>query len=110
MKRIILAVVGCIVLIGVAIGVVSRTKTVIPEKVTQSRSTTSGLEVVRDALRKGADFEACRTAVQQLNSYLARNPGEGAAALTEAQQKILAEKYHLDAGEMTEVASRVYTP
>jgi hypothetical protein len=111
MKRILLVVIGCIVLIGLAIGIVSRTKTVIPEKVaTQTKSTTSALDAVRDALRKGADFEACRTAVQQLNAYLARNPNEGAAALTESQQKLLAEKFHLDSGEMTEVGSRVFTP
>jgi hypothetical protein len=110
MKRIVLAVIGCVVIIGLTIGVISRTSTVIPDKPAQSKQTGSGLDAVRDALRRGADFEACRTAVQQLNSYLARNPGEGSTGLTEAQQKILTERYHLDSGEMTEVGSRVFTP
>lgn len=111
MKRILLAVVGCIVVIALAVGVLWQTRPVVPEKTTtQSRSTTSGLDAVRDALRKGADLEACRTAVQQLNAYLSRNANEGAPALTEAQQKVLTEKFHLDSGELTEVSSRVFTP
>ena len=110
MKRIVLIVVGCVIVIGLVIGVISRTTTVIPERAVPAKQSGSGLDPVRDALRRGADFEACRTAVQQLNSYLARNPGEGSTGLTDAQQKILTERFHLDSGEMTEVSSRVFTP
>ncbi len=135
MKRIVLAVVGGAILIALIVGIVSRTTTVVSEKPSQTKQEGSGLDVVRDALRKGADAEACRTALQQLNTYLARNPNEDRRSkddiqnsrdkvdanlprspdqdsleLTEAQQKLLADRFHLDPAELTEVGSRVFTP
>src|SRR5205823_1761410 len=44
------------------------------------------LEGVRDSLRKGADFEACRGAVQQLNTYLSLHTDEKRSLLPEERQ------------------------
>ncbi len=52
MKRIVLALVGGAILIALIVGIISRTSTVVPEKQTQTKQQGSGLDVVRDALRK----------------------------------------------------------
>jgi hypothetical protein len=110
MKRIILIAAAGIVLVALGIAVLSRTQTVAPDKSTQvARVQGSKLDVVREVLRKGADAEACRAAVQALNYDLNNNAGQGPAPLSEAQKRLLTDKFHLDPDELAEVDSRVFT-
>jgi hypothetical protein len=69
----------------------------------------SALDSVRDALRKSADIEACRTAVQQLNLYLSQNPDKKLTSLSAAEQELLTHQFHLDADELAEVNRSSFT-
>ncbi len=110
MKRIVLIVVAAVVVVALAIAVLSRTQTVQPEKTNQtSKNQGSKLEVVREVLRKGADAEACRSAVQALNFDLNNNAGQGPSPLSETQRRLLTDTFHLDPDELAEVDSRVFT-
>ena len=77
------------------------------EVVVQRRAGLAHLHIDVDAhgLRAQPFIEACRAAVQQINGYLARNPSQGPAAITETQRTLLANRYGLDAGELAEVSS-----
>jgi hypothetical protein len=68
------------------------------------------LESVSETLRRGADIDACRTVVQQLNKYLDRHPDARPASLAADEKELLRTQYGLDAGELAEVASEVFTP
>ncbi len=109
MKRILLAAVIGLVVVALGYGVLSRTQTVVVDKSLPSRAQESQLDNAREALRRGADNEACQTAIQALNHELGRNSAEGPAPLSEAQKKLLTEKFYLDAGELAEVDSRTFT-
>jgi hypothetical protein len=111
MKRIILAAVAGVVLVGLAFAVLLRTRPVVIEKGNQTaRTQGSRLDSVREALRHGADAENCRSAVQALNYELNHSPNEGPAPLSDAQRTLLVDRFHLDPDELTEVGSRLFTP
>jgi hypothetical protein len=68
------------------------------------------LEAVTETLRRGADIDACRTVAQQLNKYVERHPDSRPVPLGTEQKELLRTQFGLDAGEVTEVASEVFTP
>jgi len=112
MKRLFLLAVGALILVAGGIAVVQRTT---PEKPVssnagkQQQDALTGLETVHEALRRGAEVDACRTAVMQLNTYLARHLDAGPHPLTEAQRRLLTERFYLEAGDLHEVDSRSFT-
>jgi hypothetical protein len=67
------------------------------------------LASVWEALHKGSDEGQCRTVVQILNDYLNRNPEDKPPALSDAERRLLTERFHLDADELAEVENPGFT-
>jgi hypothetical protein len=60
-------------------------------------------------LKKGVDLEGCRTAIQQLNNYLASHADE-IRALSAADKDALQRQFQLDQAELSEVENSFFTP
>jgi hypothetical protein len=65
---------------------------------------------VADTLRKSTDVESSRNAIEQLNLYIGNHPELKPRPLDAAEQSALRDQFALDAGEMAEVESSVFTP
>jgi hypothetical protein len=63
----------------------------------------------REALAKNTDLNTCRSAVLQINSYLANHSDQRSPGLTAGQKKLFQETFGLDAREMDEVEAGNYT-
>lgn len=69
----------------------------------------NSLAAARDALAKSTDLNTCRSAVVQLNSYLANHGEQRGPGPSTEQKKLLEDTFRLDAGERAEVEARNYT-
>src|SRR5262249_46500054 len=63
----------------------------------------NSLVIARDGLAKNTDITTCRSAVLQINSYLANHPDQRPQALSADQKKQLQDLFTLDEGELNEV-------
>jgi hypothetical protein len=82
-----------------------------PSTVTSiNRATDDTIVSVTEMLRGGADAEAWRTYVQQLNHYLAGHASAQPRALSQEEQALLTGPVGLEKSELAEVASRAFTP
>lgn len=73
--------------------------------------TDEALEQARETLTRASDLTTCRTALQQVNLHLGRNPELRPAMLTPEQRRLLQEATHfnLNAAELAEVESASFT-
>jgi hypothetical protein len=67
------------------------------------------LETAQQTLTKETDVNTCRGALQQINSYLADNPGKRPAVLTAEQLGALQPRLGLDRSEVAEIEGGNYT-
>src|SRR5262245_5448886 len=72
-------------------------------------SVEDALETAQQTLAKETDPNTCRSALQQINSYLADNPGKRPAVLTAEQVKGLQPRLGLDRSELGEIEGSNYT-
>jgi hypothetical protein len=86
----------------------SQTRTTGPSRDTKDNQE-SPLEVARLALQRQTDLTTCRSALQQINTYLGAGPGRPRAALPAAQARQLQDLFGLDAGEVEEITGSNYT-
>src|SRR5262245_55268707 len=108
-------VIGAVVLVGLAVIVAA----ILLTRGSGDRRSTSPtkqeverddeLMIVRDTLRRDDKLESCKTAVAQLNVYLARASDSKPAPLTEAQKQFLATQLRLTPDESKEVAREEFT-
>ncbi len=82
----------------------SRTPPVSPTARTQTR-TEDFLAAAREDLLKSGDLPVCQSAVRQLNQHLGQQLREKRPELTDAQRKVLEERFRLTTEELGEVAS-----
>jgi hypothetical protein len=77
----------------------------------QKRATDEALEQARETLSRASDLTTCRTALQQINLHLGRNPERRPATLTTEQVEILKDpkQFGLNAAELSEVDSSAFT-
>jgi hypothetical protein len=68
------------------------------------------IDVARAALQRQTDLATCRSALQQINTYLGANPNAPRANLPEAQAERLRGLFGLDPGELAEAQGSNYTP
>src|SRR5712692_3628156 len=75
-----------------------------------SRSVDDTVGSVTDMLRQGADVEAWRNYLQQLNHYLAAHPNAQPRDLSQDEKEFLANNTSLDKGDLDELDSLTFTP
>ncbi len=68
------------------------------------------LESARQIFTGSPDRTACSSGLQRINAYLATHPERRPPALGAAERNLLLQRLALDAGEMGEVDSSIYTP
>jgi hypothetical protein len=73
------------------------------------RTGENALDAARAALAKDTDLDTCRSALQQINTHLARGPGERPPALDPAEKERLRDRFGLTGEELAEVESSTYT-
>src|SRR5438552_17810053 len=73
-----------------------------------TRATDDTVVSVSDMLRQGADTDAWRTYVQQLNHYLAGHPNAEPRRLSKEEQELFLNQ--LDKGELAELENTTFTP
>jgi hypothetical protein len=88
----------------------SREPPVRPGTQLAASSSSEKLPAIVEALAHGTDPAAIRASLQQLNTYLAREPGMKPATLTEAERDLLRSHFRLDDDELREVDSPQFTP
>src|SRR5262249_37085315 len=67
------------------------------------------LERARNLRARAADADAARSALQQVNAHLARNPEARPPALPPARRDELRRRLGLDPGELEELEARTFT-
>ncbi len=75
----------------------------------ETSSEENSLAAARDGLAKNTDLNTCRSAVLQINSYLADHPELRPPALSAEQKTRLQETFHFDEGELNEIGAGNYT-
>ncbi len=68
------------------------------------------LDAARASLQRQTDLATCRSALQQINTYLGANPTAPRAALPPDGAERLRATFGLDPGELAEVQASNYTP
>jgi hypothetical protein len=77
---------------------------------TDSQTLEAAKQAVNDALAKEADFNTCRSTLDQLNTYLARHPADNQVpALSPEERARLRERFGLTPDEVADVESRTFT-
>src|SRR5262245_43706212 len=69
----------------------------------------NSLATARDGLAKNTDLTTCRSAMLQINSYVADHADQRPPGLSADQKKQRQELFSLDEGELNEVGASNYT-
>jgi hypothetical protein len=107
-NRIAIAVLGLVVLGVFALVFVRLPQPPAPARQAKGQAENT-LASALDALHKGANYETCRGAVQQLNVHLAQNPDQKPRPLPEAARSLLTDRLGLEADELAEIQSSSFT-
>jgi hypothetical protein len=103
--------VGLVILAGIAVGLAgcnSSTHVTAAVRKTEGQPLDT-LDTVSDAFHKASDVDSYRTAIQQLNTYLSKNPKYRPQPLSDQDRQMLSSQFSLDANEMAEVTSDTFT-
>jgi hypothetical protein len=75
----------------------------------QARQAENALDSISDTLRKGNDLEACRNVIRQINNQSSRREDTESRSLSKEQEELLRTFFGLDAQELAEAGSNVFT-
>ena len=79
-------------------------------KSTENKTTDNPLESARRALSRETDLETCRSALTQINAYLAKKEGGQDSHFPPEEEVALRDHSGLDAAEWAEITGSSYTP